>query len=68
MGGGGGFFFFETAQERNDWAALLRRHSGHHFLQNVFATTKESIGTGAYSRVLGNLILVCPRACIYGMF
>ena len=53
MEGGGGLLWVETPQERDDWHRMMRKHSAHHRIENVFVLSPGAIGTGAYSRVLG---------------
>ena len=36
--------FFESVQERDDWFRILRRHTGHHRIQNVFQHATAAIG------------------------
>ena len=37
--------------QRDEWAAILRKHAAHHSLSNAFDISKRVVGKGTYSEV-----------------
>jgi hypothetical protein len=65
LNGGCGFLFFESVQERDDWFRLLRRHTGHHRIQNVFQHATAAIGSyGTRSAYMEHVHIELDTFCI----